>query len=104
MRLFLACVVLSVAAQAATQNVTVTVTNAAVTFVGSNIQTTGPITITNTSTGATIYNGTFVSAIPESSLTGGSSTFSSTFTVTLSDGDTISGNGSIPASAITSGS
>jgi uncharacterized protein (TIGR03437 family) len=97
MRLLLACVVLSAAAQAATINTTITVTNATVTL-GANIVISGPFTATN------IGSGSFTGTIPTSSLTSGGSSASGNFTATLSNGtDSITGTATLPLILFTGG-
>ncbi len=89
MRLLLACVVLSVAAQAATTiNTTITVSNGVASLSGATLDATGPVTLTN------IGSGNFTATL---SLQGGSN-FTGPFTITLtgtptvgSAGDTITG-------------
>jgi uncharacterized protein (TIGR03437 family) len=89
MRLFLACIALSVAAQAATINTTLTVTNATVSF-GLSTTVTGPATLTN------IGSGTFTATISTSG-----DSFSGPFTITLSNGtDKITGTLTIPATLL----
>ena len=97
MRLLLACVVLSAAAQAATINTTITVTNATVTL-ATNIVISGPFTATN------IGSGSFTGTIPTSSLTSGGSSASGNFTATLSNGtDSITGTATLPLVLFTGG-
>ncbi len=93
MRLFLACVVLSAAAQAATINTTFTITNATLTL-GLSTTLTGPISLTN------IGNGTISATISSDS----SGNFTGPYTITLSGGDTIKGNISLPPTVLSGGS
>ena len=89
MRLFLACVVLSVAAQAATINTTINVMNATASFSGTAISATGPVTLTN------IGSGNFTATL---SIQASAGNLTGPFTITLtgtptvgSAGDTITG-------------
>ena len=98
MRLFIACVVLSLAAQASTTiNTTITVSNAAASFSGSSLTATGPVSLTN------IGSGTFNATL---SIQGGQN-FTGPFTITLtgsptvgSAGDTITGTVTVSANIL----
>ena len=97
MRLFFACLVISVAAQAATINTTLTVTNASAAFNSSGgVTASGPVSLSN------IGNGTFTAPL---SIQG--TNFAGPFTITLSGsptvgsaGDTITGTVTVSVSIL----
>ncbi len=90
MRSFLVCVVLAAAAQAATINTTLTVTNATLTF-GLSSTLAGPCTLSG------IGNCNFTASVSS----GTSGNFSGPFTITVtSSGDTITGTVNLPASVL----
>jgi len=94
MRLFLACIMLSAAAQAGTINTTWTITNAPLS-IGTSITVKGPTALTN------IGNGTFTATVPASALGSGGSNISAPYTIALSNGtDTITGTINLPIGAI----
>src|SRR5690349_19631972 len=87
--LILACV----SAQAADISTTLTITNAPVTIGTGGFTASGPITLTN------IGSGTFTATLGAATGT----TLSAPFTITLTNGDKITGTLSIPATLLTGG-
>jgi len=88
---------LGAAAQAATTNTTLTVTNATGTFAGTSVNFSGPATLTN------IGSGTFTASVSLTSVSGTNVT--TPFTITLSNGtDKITGTLTLPVTLLTGSS